>query len=298
MVNIRTWRDYENYIYNEIRFKLPSATATKSAKVPGKTSNILREIDIYITEQFSTEKIILAVDCKFYNKKVDIKTVESAIGMAEDIDCDRFIIVANKGYTDAAYERVSSLRSKIELEILSPTQLERFQAPFGLPYAGTAGALLLAPFGWVVDGARRGLGPAVMYPLGDSFESALEKTNFMYAGFWSKKENNDSIDDLNSIMMERAKLFYGNDIVTTFISHFQNENYPSLISRSPARADLVEIRGILDFGDYLFFCVANSPRRLEKSAIRNIKHVCWHTKPMRLEFERYALGRALSPNER
>lgn len=285
-MDIRTWRDYEKYIYDEICFKLQGATVTRGAKVPGKSSRISREIDIHIIEQFGAERIVSAIECKYYNKKIDIKIVESCIGMAEDIECDRFIIVTNKGYTDAAYERVASLCSKIELEILSPTQLGRFQAPFALPYAGSAGALLLAPFGWVVDGERHGLGPAVMYPLVDSFESALAKTNFMYIGFWSKKKNNESINDLNSIMVERVKSFYGSDIVTTLIPHFQSADYRSLISRSKVRADLVEIRGILDFGDYLFFCVANSPRRLEKSAIRNIKHVCWHTKPMRFEFQR------------
>lgn len=135
-MDIRTWRDYENYIYEEICFKLPGATVTKNAKVAGKTSKIVREVDVCVVEKFGTDKIISAIDCKYYNKKVSIKTVESAIGMAEDIGCDRFIIVTNKGYTDAAYERVSSLSSNIELEILSPTQLSQFQGAFGIPHAG------------------------------------------------------------------------------------------------------------------------------------------------------------------
>jgi hypothetical protein len=81
----------------------------------GKYSLEDRQVDIYYVNNKTNERI--AIDCKKYKTNVDVKVVESFIGMREDLDVDKGIIISSKGFSKGAINRVAS-NNKIELMTL------------------------------------------------------------------------------------------------------------------------------------------------------------------------------------
>lgn len=277
------WKQYEKFVYQELTEKLHGARVSMDQRIRGTLSGIDRQIDILVEESIGLQKFQTGIECKFYNKKVDIKCVESMIGMAQDIGLERLIVVTNKGYSEASLARVCSTPDNIELEILAPYELQFFQGPFAIPYSGPSGALLVAPFGWIVDADQYGPAPAFLYRGGSSFKQSMSASNFMYVNFWHKSVNNDSLEDLLKIQSDANREFYG-DIATSFlVNHSARSDFQTLVAETLLPNGLVEVRGLIDFGDFIFFCVHLAPKRLRRNAVSRVKHVVWRTMPFTVE---------------
>ena len=107
-VNNGQWKDYEHTVYTLLRRIYPAANIKYNVRVRGKTTGKLRQIDISVEETVVGVPVRIAFDCKRYNKKVDVKDVESMIGMLEDLDYLQGVLITNVGYTEAALKRAQS----------------------------------------------------------------------------------------------------------------------------------------------------------------------------------------------
>jgi hypothetical protein len=59
---------------------------TTDAKLTGRLSEVPRQIDILIEGNVSgVAPVTIALDCKCFSKKVDVKHVEAFLGMVDDI---------------------------------------------------------------------------------------------------------------------------------------------------------------------------------------------------------------------
>lgn len=97
------WSDYEENVYQECVRVFGNQTL-KNVHIKGRYSNRQRQIDVYIPNiQIEGKNISIAVDAKHYRNKVDIKTVESFIGMLQDVNASKGLIVSSKGYTKQRY---------------------------------------------------------------------------------------------------------------------------------------------------------------------------------------------------
>ena len=91
----KEWRKYEKRIHNNLQAKFPSCSIIFDDSIFGIFSKTDRQIDISIRGELAGSKLLGIVDCKFYSKKVDVKAVESFLGMLEDLKAKIGIMITN-----------------------------------------------------------------------------------------------------------------------------------------------------------------------------------------------------------
>lgn len=101
------WKRFEE-LAAAIQTELASdARVTPNAKLPGKSGG-LRQIDILIEQRAGQYDLRIVVDCKDYKNPVDIKDVESFLGLVSDVGAHKGAMVAANGFTAAAKERAAA----------------------------------------------------------------------------------------------------------------------------------------------------------------------------------------------
>lgn len=106
----------------------PSAAVERNAKLQGRISNRLRQIDIAIQQTFGPQTLLIIVECKQWRRKIDVKAVEGFAGVMEDVGAHAGIMVSPKGFTAAA--RTVAKRKQISLYNYRDTKQEAW--PNGL----------------------------------------------------------------------------------------------------------------------------------------------------------------------
>ncbi|MCR9253878.1 MAG: restriction endonuclease [bacterium] len=116
-----TWQDYEKEVYNALCDIYPNCEIEFNDWIFGIFSLAERQIDFAIRGEIAGETILGIVDCKYYDKNVDVKAIESFMGMAQDVNANFGILITKKGYSLSAKNRVKY--SNLKLEILTPNEL-------------------------------------------------------------------------------------------------------------------------------------------------------------------------------
>ena len=189
------WRKYENEVYEECCRIYGDEKVERNVTKVGVASKVPRQIDVLV----HTEEGDIAYDAKYYSQHVDVKTIESMIGMYGDLGVSKFVVVTNMGYSKAALRRAHLGNENIEADILNLGELKHMQWYFAIPYAGRNAISLSPPFGWIVDGQRSAHSEmlAVLYRRGLSFEEAmLKEKEFAYLVLWDKDDEINTIQGL------------------------------------------------------------------------------------------------------
>lgn len=174
------WQTYERDVLEELRAKYPRADVAHNVRLHGRRSGQLRQIDVLITEQSGVRTEQTIVEAKRHSRKVDVKTVESFLGLLADVGASRGILICPKGYTRGALQRAFREDVDLDLDIFTLAELREWQASVAIPFAGKHGVVLPTPFGWVVDGERRDGTLACLYRRGLTLERAGEAKEWMY----------------------------------------------------------------------------------------------------------------------
>ena len=116
-----TWKEYEKEVFEALCVIYPNCEIEFNDSIFGVFSLIERQIDFAIRGEIAGETILGIVDCKFYNENVDVKGIESFMGMAQDVNANFGILITKKGYSLAAKNRVK--HSNLKLEVLTPNEL-------------------------------------------------------------------------------------------------------------------------------------------------------------------------------
>ena len=98
------WKKFEQLAAAIQRELAPDAKITENAKLVGKSGS-KRQIDILIEEETGQFKLRIAIECKDYKNPVDIKDVETFLGLLSDVGAHKGAMVAANGFTAAARER-------------------------------------------------------------------------------------------------------------------------------------------------------------------------------------------------
>ena len=189
------WKKYEEEVYEECCRIYGDEKVERNVLKIGVSSQVPRQIDVLV----HSEEGNIAYDAKYYSKRVDVKTIEAMIGMYGDLGVEKFVIVTNKGYSNAALRRAHLGNDNVEADVLSLGELQRMQGYGAMPYAGRNGILLSPPFGWIIDGQRSALPEmlAVLYRRGVSFGEAMRKEReFAYLVLWDKDDEIHTIQGL------------------------------------------------------------------------------------------------------
>lgn len=109
----RYWKWYENQVAN-LFAKLPAAVVERNVNEIGMLSRTKRQIDVRIQVPLEIDlgrgfsisiPVRIIVDCKSHERRLDVKMVESIIGLRKDVGAQMAIVVSPKGVTKAARER-------------------------------------------------------------------------------------------------------------------------------------------------------------------------------------------------
>ncbi len=215
---------------------------------------------------------------KKYNKRVDIKIVESFISMVKDVGANYGVLVSEKGFTKAAINRAHYGEENIEVDILNLHELSMFQYECAIPYAGKYGVVALAPFCWIIDGTRRENLVATMYRRGFSFEEATMNKEWAYISFWDKECEIGTIDELvawqneNLLSEDKAGIIEENYSDSIRIRMFKSKKYPS-----------AEITLFREFDHFILFVVLFSPDNMICKNIEKMKFFLLHAFPINVK---------------
>ena len=277
------WKQYEIEISECLKIQYPDAKISLDVRKIGTYSKTERQIDVFVEQCIAGNRIDTVVDGKYWNKKVDVKAVEDFTGMLEDIGAHKGLLVSQKGFSEAAYNRAHFGPSDIELDILNFEELKAFQAHGSIPYAGESAALLSAPFGWIIDGKRNPFGPATIYLQGRTLEEAMTDHEWMYVQFWDRHKEGHDLDDLLKFQEDR---FARTDPDYSI-------EYPQTIKRTDAKTALrivklkiypvAEYTGFIEFSDFIFFCVMFSPENRIKTNVKKLENILKAALPIKIQ---------------
>jgi len=281
-----TWGRYETEVFEACKIAFPNASVVKNEKIRGRFSGRSRQIDILIKENIAGKNISIAVDCKLYKKKADVKQVESFIGMLADVGTDKGLMISEKGYSESALKRAFNNPQHVELDIYSLVEVkDQFHGDLAITHAGGYGTVLVAPFGWIVDAKRREDDSiCTLYQRGLNFEEAAAEKELAYINFWIKENQdfhlddlirlqNANIEDLKSSIKYRESITR-NDAVTR-IRISEVETYPA-----------IELTGFVEFNDFIFFCVWFSREVNLKRNIRKLESIMSSIIPLKVKNQR------------
>lgn len=86
----------------------------------GRKTGQLRQIDVLVEDKIGQYDIRIVIDCKDYNRPVDVKGVEEFWGLVDDVGAHKAALVCPKGFTEAAKKRAAGL----QIEIYSPVDTD------------------------------------------------------------------------------------------------------------------------------------------------------------------------------
>jgi hypothetical protein len=278
------WSNYEEEIYFACLNAFPDAKVVHNVKIKGKISSTTRQIDILVQREIGGNSILIAIDCKLYNKKVNIKHVDSFIGMIEDIGADRGILVTELGYTEGALRRAHYNSRHMELDIYSLKELtHELQGEIAIPYADTNGVILFAPFGWLIDATAYTGSLCLLYQRGLTLQEAGEQKELAYVNFWDKKKSSFNLNELVDYQEKyMRKTLPVKDIkyletikrgdASTLLRIAEIDNYPG-----------IELTAFVEFEDFIFFCVWFSREVVIKRNIRKLETLIKSAIPVKIE---------------
>lgn len=266
------WKEFERAVHQECLRVFFNSEIIFDTHIKGRYSKRKRQVDIFV-KGFNGHN--LAIDAKRYNKRVDVKTVESFISMTKDIGADLGILVSEGGFTKTAINRAHLGDEGVEVDILSLEELKLFQDTGAIPYSGNCAVAMMSPFGWIIDGTRREGLPATLYQRGLSFEEATESKEWAYFQFYDKKSEDDTIQNLvefqNRYLMNEypdGKIIISDDD-DILIRQFQSKDYPT-----------IETTLYRDLGNFILFIVLFCPNNVMSRDIEKMKYVLRNAIPI------------------
>ena len=274
------WRQFERAVHSELTYKFPTSTIRHDVRLAGTLSGTSRQIDVLVEEQLPSGQVRTAIDAKQRARRIDVKEIESFIGLLRDIGVARGIVVSASGYTEAALARAFRDDVDLDLDIFTLEEFQRWQAAGAIPYAGPNAVLLPAPFGWVVDGQRVPGCIARLYRRGLMFDEAAREHEFMYVNLWDRQPPIDSLDAL--LAQQAADIrSHAPDAAITI------RDVPASMGRRGCvrRADIsgyptAEITGFIEFPKSIFFAVLFTPLVVERRNVRKLEYMLQKTLPI------------------
>ena len=296
-VKVMTWQEYEREICEELRKLFPESNILTNQRMAGRCGS-MRQVDILVRERVAGREINIVVDGKYFSRKVDVKVVESFAGLVRDVRAHKGILVTNVGYTATALKRAQSEEADIDLDVLTPAELERLQGYGAVPYVDSHGVLMPAPFGWVIDGTRSPNMVAALYRRGlSSLEQAQREGELIYINFWPKEGRGDTLEGL---LAEQEKDFgdYPPEIKiemsyvpVTFQRRDGVEMRLRLVRMTRPDEPVLEYTGFVNFPKFIFFAVLLTREATAKRNLGKLEYLMEKVLPLNVVHSSTPVGK-------
>lgn len=277
-----TWKDYEIEIHNYFKEMYPNADISHNVTVTGRYSKVERQIDILIEDYVAGSRIRIVIDGKFFSERIDVKEVEMFIGMLNDCEANKGLLITQEGFSKAAINRAHFDPIDIELDILNFKDLHQFQGFGGIPYSGKHGVLLPAPFGWIIDATRRSNMLASLYQRGLTLELAGKSKEWMYVNIRSKDDEIKTLDDFLEYQKEYTLNAFPNAKIKMLPTVKREDAIIKLRLIDIEAYPTKEYTGFVEFDDFILFCVLFTPDELRKKNIRKMEYILQKVLPINI----------------
>lgn len=291
-----TWSDYEIEIFNFFRSAYPTADIRPNISLKGQFSKVPRQIDILIEDYVAGSRFRTVVDGKFFSTRVDVKDIECFMGMLNDVEAHKGILITQQGYSEAAINRAHYDQIDLELDILNFKDLKHLQGEIAIPYAGNNVVLMPAPLGWVIDAKRQSGFVAALYQRGLTIEEAYKQNEWIYINFWEKSPKAKTIEELTKLQEEKLRERFP-DVQISYLPTIKRPGAQILLRKAniPSYTAL-EYTGFVEFKDFIFFAVLFTPVEIAKRNIRKLEYVMAKVIPGKIQ-ENTAVNKMPKPKD-
>lgn len=98
----KTWQQFEDLVERIHRKLHKRALVTRNAKILGRISKSVRQIDVSIRYQLGPVPVLMIVECKRHRTKIDTPLMSSFIGTMQDVGAHAGVMVSERGFTKGA----------------------------------------------------------------------------------------------------------------------------------------------------------------------------------------------------
>lgn len=237
-------------------------------------SKTKRQVDILVEGKAAGFNIRVIIDCKYFNKKVDVKDVESFLSFLQDLKASKGILITNNGYSQAAYNRAEYDSQDIELRIIDFSDLESMQGFIAMPYSGPHCAIVSAPIGWVVDAESESQFLASFYPAGLSKIEAFESEGFIYLSMSHKDKEWPNLKHLLSTQDSKSNKHY-NAPKIEYIDTINKEHCHTAMRVIDAKEmkSTIEYTLFLDYPEVIIYLTLLTPKAQEGKYIKKLEWI-------------------------
>jgi hypothetical protein len=106
------WKRFEDLVAHIQATLTPGAVVEQNIKLKGR-SGLERQIDICVRLTEGQFDLFIVIDCKDYNRKVNVNDVEAVMGLCKDVGANQGAIVTTRGFTDGATRRARDARMNL-----------------------------------------------------------------------------------------------------------------------------------------------------------------------------------------
>lgn len=259
-----TWKEYEVSVVKYLMSKYPNYKIRHDVSLIGIRSGRSRQVDILMEDIKNNYKV--AIDCKFYKKKIDLKTVEEFIGFLGDLNVSKGIIITNEGISKSIKKRIEN--SSIRVNILNETDL----LDYNLAYSGVIYTNLLSfgfnePLGWSISTNNFDF-PAqcLMFPVGYAFKEAINDGQFIYLDVIISDEE---LNEITSKQLSDMENHYQGVKVRIIESCSETHFREVFIKKEKA----YELAYLKKYSKGIFGCYCITCKRNKNKNIKSIKEI-------------------------
>ena len=124
------WKRFEDLVAHIQGTLAPGAIVERNVKMKGR-SGLERQIDICVRMKAGQFELFVVIDCKDYNRKVNVKDVEAVMGLCQDVGANQSAIVTARGFSDGAMKRARD--AKMNLYTLLDAEKHEWQTLVTIP---------------------------------------------------------------------------------------------------------------------------------------------------------------------
>ncbi len=96
------WKKFEKLAYEIQKNLAGDADVKLNDSIKGADSGVSRQIDISIRRQVGQFPLLVVIDCKDYQSRVDVKAVGEFVTTVRDVRANKGAIISSSGFTEAA----------------------------------------------------------------------------------------------------------------------------------------------------------------------------------------------------
>lgn len=111
------WQEYQEAVALLYEQTEGFGAVSRNVYVPDKVTEQPRQIDVLIELEAKGHEVKVVIDAKFFATPIDVRDVESVVGLAESVGASKSIIVTANGWTKPAQKKAEF--SNCDLRILN-----------------------------------------------------------------------------------------------------------------------------------------------------------------------------------